>query len=453
MMLGMTYANGYPFIQYIEIGFLTKEVWNQYFLVWHPPVYAFVGLFCIKYLNLGEKKGKWIKRSLLFGIVVLSVLFPILNLWLGTFGALITPFQGLLLLFYLTCLFTSYYFAFRKDKQARFYAIGWTFMIVFVFIFFAVINGFLPFNPFMRNALYFGVACEVWMFSLALGDRMNIIRREKEQMQVENLRLVQEQNAMLERKVEERTLQLKEANEELQQTNEELQTTVEAVEKERLKSDNLLLNILPTQVAQELKNYGFARPQRYELASILFTDFKGFTQIVSNMKPEQVLDNLNYCFTAFDKIIRKNNLEKIKTIGDAYMCVGGVPTADKDNPIRIATAALEMLAFIKEWKAKKIKQGKEAWDLRIGIHTGAVVAGVVGDYKFAYDIWGDAVNLASRMESSGEVSKINISEDTYLHIKDHFYCTYRGEIEAKHKGKIKMYFLDSVLEDNSRKIE
>ncbi|TAE05304.1 MAG: adenylate/guanylate cyclase domain-containing protein, partial [Bacteroidetes bacterium] len=136
--------------------------------------------------------------------------------------------------------------------------------------------------------------------------------------------------------------------------------------------------------------------------------------------------------------------EKIKTIGDAYMCVAGLPIPDDDNPVRAIHAALEILAFIRDWKAKKTKQGKETWDVRIGIHTGSVVAGVVGDYKFAYDIWGDAVNIASRMETSGEESKINISEDTYLLVKDVFNCTYRGELEAKNKGKVKMYFVDSI---------
>jgi class 3 adenylate cyclase len=269
------------------------------------------------------------------------------------------------------------------------------------------------------------------------------VQRKTEEIEIVNTKL-EEYAKELEQKVEERTLQLRETIEEINQTNEELNTTLEMVEVERAKSEKLLLNILPESIAQELKNYGFASPKRFDKATVLFTDFKGFTQIVSTMKPEQVLDNLNYCFTAFDKIIRKHNLEKIKTIGDAYMCVAGLPIADEDNPVRAIHAALEILAFIQDWKAKKTKQGKETWDVRIGIHTGSVVAGVVGDYKFAYDIWGDAVNIAARMESSGEESRINISEDTYLLVKDIFNCTYRGELEAKNKGKVKMYFVDSI---------
>ncbi len=240
-------------------------------------------------------------------------------------------------------------------------------------------------------------------------------------------------------------MQIEKQKAEIAEQKEEIESTLGLVEIERQKSDELLLNILPKSIAQELKNYGFATPKRFNKATVLFTDFKGFTQIVSKMEPEQVLDNLNYCFTAFDKIIRKYNLEKIKTIGDAYMCVGGLPTEDENNPIRAVEAALEILAFMKDWKAKKIKSGKEVWDIRLGIHTGTVIAGVVGQYKFAYDIWGDTVNVASRMESSGEAGKVNISGTTYELVKHQFMCTYRGAIQAKNKGEVEMYFVENKI--------
>jgi|GEM_PF-1181005 len=315
------------------------------------------------------------------------------------------------------------------------------------------------------NFVEVGAILELMFASLGLADRINLLQKEVTDKELEKQkmltqeehkrnRLIAKQNEELEQKVQERTHELGEtndelaaSNEELSQTVEELNATLELVEKERKKSDALLLNILPSEIAQELKDYGFAHPQRFEKATILFTDFKGFTQIVSTMPPEQVLDNLNYCFSAFDKIIRKYNLEKIKTIGDAYMCAGGLPVADETNPTRTVQAALEILQFINTWKAKKIKQGKQAWDIRIGIHTGTVVAGVVGDYKFAYDIWGDAVNVASRMESSGEAGKVNISGQTYEFVKEHFNCTYRGKIIAKNKGEVDMYFVESNVID------
>lgn len=233
MTLSMTYANGYPFIQELEIGFIDKVWWNNYFLFWHPFVYLFVGVFCIKYLNLSNNKAKWVRIAIIIQLIIISGVFPLLTLLSIELVDIVTPFQGLILILYLTCLITAYYYAFKKDKQARFYAFGWTFMIVGVFIFFLVLYGYVPFNPYTRNALYFGVALEVWMFSLALGDRMNIIRREKELVQAENIKIINEQKEMLEMKVEERTLQLQEKQDEIMTQNEELMQKQEEVEAQR----------------------------------------------------------------------------------------------------------------------------------------------------------------------------------------------------------------------------
>jgi class 3 adenylate cyclase len=337
----------------------------------------------------------------------------------------------------------------RGSSEARYFTMGYLSYFLFstpTNLYYASI---LEESLLTTHSVEFGIVLEMFFLAYSLADKTRVERRkaekERKEAQEEAIRIQREANEQLERKVKERTSQLAEAMEELQQSNEELNTTLELVEIERQKSDQLLLNILPEMVAVELKNQGFATPRSYEKVTVLFTDFKGFTQIVSKMKPEQILDNLNYCFTAFDKIIRKYKLEKIKTIGDAYMCAGGLPTPDDDNPVRVIQAALEIMTFMQNWKAKKTRQGKDAWDIRLGIHTGSVVAGVVGDYKFAYDIWGDAVNTASRMESSGEESKINISGTTYELVKEHFACTYRGAIEAKNKGKIDMYFVHHAL--------
>jgi adenylate cyclase len=232
------------------------------------------------------------------------------------------------------------------------------------------------------------------------------------------------------------------ANKKLEQKNAEIEAQKAIVEMERKKSDNLLLNILPEETATELKETGKATPKSYEMVTVLFTDFKGFTNIAEKMTAEQVIQELDHCFLAFDQIIDKYDLEKIKTIGDAYMCAGGVPVANATNPQDAVAAGLEMQAFMEQWQKEKKAKNEPYFELRLGIHTGKVVAGVVGNRKFAYDIWGDAVNIASRMESSGEAGKVNISGTTYELVKDKFKATHRGKIAAKNKGEIDMYFVE-----------
>ncbi len=220
--------------------------------------------------------------------------------------------------------------------------------------------------------------------------------------------------------------------------------TNKIIEAEKERAETLLLNILPAETAEELKTKGYATPKFYEKVTVLFTDFKGFTNIAEKLTPQELVEELNQCFIAFDNIIDKYKLEKIKTIGDAYMCAGGIPGANETNPIDIVKAALEIRDFMKVLGEEKKKQGKESWELRIGIHTGPLIAGVVGKNKFAYDIWGDAVNIASRMESSGEPGEINISGETQKLIIEYFETTYRGKIKAKNKGEIDMYFVTAL---------
>lgn len=234
----------------------------------------------------------------------------------------------------------------------------------------------------------------------------------------------------------------------IQQQKEAIQSQYEIIEIEREKSDRLLLNILPEETAAELKEKGRATPQHYEMVSVLFTDFKGFTMVAEKLTPEEVVGELDRCFLEFDKIADKYNLEKIKTIGDAYMCAGGLPVANTTNPVDTVSAALEIRDFMEAERERREKRGEQYWQLRIGINTGPVVAGVVGKNKFAYDIWGDAVNVASRMESSGEPGKVNISGTTYELVKDHFSCTYRGKIAAKNKGEVDMYFVEGKKATN-----
>jgi class 3 adenylate cyclase len=211
------------------------------------------------------------------------------------------------------------------------------------------------------------------------------------------------------------------------------------LKKEKKRSEALLLNILPTEVAEELKEKGSADAKMFNDVTILFTDFKSFTTVSERLTPQQLVDELHACFSAFDRIMVKHRVEKIKTVGDAYLAVSGLPVANANHATDIALAAIEIRDFIKQ---RRIEKGDKTFDIRIGIHSGSVVAGIVGVKKFAYDIWGDTVNTAARMEQSSEAGRINISEATFNLVKDKFSCQYRGEIEAKNKGKLKMYFLN-----------
>jgi len=227
-------------------------------------------------------------------------------------------------------------------------------------------------------------------------------------------------------------------------TNKFLSEQNEIIASEKAKSDKLLLNILPKDIAEELKESGFSIVKHYELVSVLFADFAGFSKIVEEISFELLVAELDMYFKKFDKTVEKYHLEKIKTIGDAYMCAGGLPIANPNNPILTVLAGLHIQRIIESKNVYKILNNISLWELRVGIHTGPVIAGVVGEKKFAYDIWGDTVNIASRMESAGDISKVNISGTTYELIKDYFDCTYRGKIPVKSKGEIDMYYVEKL---------
>ncbi len=214
------------------------------------------------------------------------------------------------------------------------------------------------------------------------------------------------------------------------------------IREEQVRSENLLLNILPSLVADELKKKGRTTARYFEDVSVLFADFVGFSKIAEQLTPQQLVSELDTCFQKFDDIIAQYDLEKIKTIGDAYMCAGGLPNGGGAQLHDMVSAAKDMQAWLSEWNAGREKEGLPRFDARIGIHRGPVVAGVVGSKKFAFDIWGDTVNIAARVEQAGEGGRINISGDAFEVVKDVFPCHYRGKISAKNKGEIDMYFVE-----------
>ena len=241
----------------------------------------------------------------------------------------------------------------------------------------------------------------------------------------------------------------------LRKQREKLEMTVfmrtHELSREKDRADELLKNILPAGIAAELKRMGHAEARHYDQVTVLFSDFRDFTGVSEKLSPSELVDELNVCFNAFDRIMEKHGVEKIKTIGDAYMAAGGVPDPSGGLPASVVRAALEMQGIMAERRLERGSQGKPSFEMRVGIHTGPVVAGIVGRRKFQYDIWGDTVNIASRMESSGEVGEVNISSATYAFVKDEPDLQFRsrGRVQAKGKGEMEMYFVSALASAES----
>jgi class 3 adenylate cyclase len=238
-------------------------------------------------------------------------------------------------------------------------------------------------------------------------------------------------------------LEVRERTREVMEQKEKIETQKQVIEEEKNKVEKLLLNILPEETAEELKSRGKASARSYRQVTVLFTDFVGFTKIAERMRPSDLVAKLDNYFVKFDEIIQKYNLEKIKTIGDSYMAAGGVPIRSKSNPIDTVLAALEIQRYMMELRQQS-NDPDEAWELRIGINTGEIIAGVIGTKRFAYDIWGNTVNTANRMQVTADPMTVNISGTTYDLIEPYFECTYRGKIAAKNKGEIDMYFVHRI---------
>jgi PAS domain S-box-containing protein len=243
------------------------------------------------------------------------------------------------------------------------------------------------------------------------------------------------------------TVNLEQINKKLEEQQDEVNRQKRLAEEQKLLADDLLNNIFPYKIAEQLKAKGFATPKHYRLVSIMFTDFAGFSKLSEQLSIHDLIKELSMYFENFDSIAKTHYIEKIKTIGDAYMCAGGLPIRNRSNPIDTVLAALEIQKFVAQANIIKQINNQPKWEIRLGIHTGEVIAGVIGKSKMAYDIWGDAVNTASRMESSGEVNKINISGSTYKHVCEFFDCSYRGKVEVRNMGYIDMYFVDGLKKE------
>ena len=320
----------------------------------------------------------------------------------------------------------------RGYRPARFYLLAWGFLILgFIAAILESVN-LLPVMHYI-NGMQIGSAIEATLLSFALADRINQYKLEREQAQAvalkeanEKAELIARQNEELDRKVTERTAELVVAN-------SKLSDTIVLVEKEKKVSQDLLLNILPAEVAAELMQTGHSTARHYANVTVLFTDFVNFTGISASLGPEQLVEEINTSFKAFDGIMEEFGLEKIKTIGDAYLAVCGLPHAVPDHAARAVDAALRIRDHMLHYGGP--------FKIRVGLHSGPVVAGIVGVKKFAYDIWGDTVNMAARMEQNCEAGQVNISEATYELVKGTHTCIHRGRIEAKNKGMVEMHFV------------
>ncbi len=292
--------------------------------------------------------------------------------------------------------------------------------------------------PYWRK-LWFWIPIAILLFALI---RWSVRRR---------IDLARRDQVRLEMKIVERTKEIREQNFKIEAQSSIIQEEKNKVEEqkrllqiEKDKSEKLLRNIIPESTAEELKNKGRASARAYKTVSVLFTDFVGFTKIAEGLKPTELVNKLDVYFRKFDEIIVKNNLEKIKTIGDAYMCAGGVPVRNNTNPIDAVLAALHIQEYMEKLRLDAIANGTEYWELRLGIHTGEVTAGVIGSERLAYDIWGSTVNQAQRMEMMGEPGRVTISGATFNLIEPYFECTFRGKVQSKSKGLIDMFTVERI---------
>ena len=233
-------------------------------------------------------------------------------------------------------------------------------------------------------------------------------------------------------------------NTKLEEMHSQLQTASQQLGESLQKTQDLLYRVFPRQIADELANAGQSQPRHFDAVTVLFTDFVGFTRVAETMAPQQLIDGLEEYFRRFDALTAKCHMEKLKTIGDAYVAAGGVPVANATHPLDAALLAVAIRECVAETARELEGTGMPSFAIRIGLHTGPLVAGVIGEQRFTYDLWGDTVNTASRMESGGEAGRINISAATFQQLAPYFECTPRGSIAVKNRTAVEMYFLERL---------
>jgi len=398
-------------------------------------------LFTQQFLNLKENFPKTSK--VLRVLMILVILMPLPSFFgQAVINEAISAFLGTLVM---VIIMITAIRAQRLDlPSAKYFAIGYgAFSLGIIILLFSHI-GLLPEGTLDLYPMNIGSSIEMIFFSWALGNRINILRKDNEEQQeriIEHLRVNRELQTKVNRELEEK---VRARTKEIEGQKVEIEKQRDLISQEMKKSDELILNILPKETAAELKKKGKATPRYYESATVIFTDIVSFTKKAMAMEAEDIVKDLDHCFGAFDEIMKKHNVEKIKTMGDGYMGVGGIPTTNKTHPKDTILAALDIIDFMEEFRKDQEKRGVQPWRVRVGIHTGPLVSGVVGKNKFQYDVWGDAVNLAARMESSSESGKVNVSEATYMACQGEFAFEHRGKVLAKNKGKVDMYFVEKL---------
>jgi class 3 adenylate cyclase len=391
----------------------------------------------------GFIKELFFKKNWRFIIIIVG---GVISFLMNIFGmpVYIQVTAGLIISVSIEAVFTIIFGMIKRVKGARIIGTGILFFTLFILTLFGIAMA-RGGNFHINDSTTSGV---IWEFFLALAVisipvSMSLYQAWRFASINKDLGLQLEQVKVLSQKTLEQELEKKNILEsQKEKLEEEVMLRTAELRTEKKKSDDLLLNILPSEVADELKEKGSSAAKHFDEVTVLFTDFKNFTLVSEQMSPQELVNEINFCYSEFDKIISTHGIEKIKTIGDAYMCAGGLPVPNRTNAEDTVKAAIDILNFMLKEKEKRKVNGKSFFEIRIGIHTGPVVAGIVGIKKFAYDIWGDTVNIASRMESSGEAGKVNISGATYELVKDKFKCEPRGKVSAKNKGEIDMYYVE-----------
>ncbi len=424
--------------------------WGLIYKFAYGSIFIAPAFFILFFKSLFSDEVHNLIANIYVGIAI-ALTLPVIFLPVNVFLHILPVYIVFLTVISLNVLFWLWKAWLNKKEGAIAFFIGTS------LLFLTLIHDFVYVSGNIRGADWFPVGLFLFVMAQAfvLSLRFSGLSRSNKQL----LKELDFQNKNLESIVEERTRELVNQKTLLIETNQELQDQKESMlaqsemleeindllEKEKEKTDKLLLNVLPENIAEELKLHGRSFTHSYPMVSVMFVDFVGFSEVAEKLDPSLLLQDLHYYFANFDDVIKKYNLEKIKTIGDAYMCAGGLhENAGENHVAATVMAALEIRDFIEANKEDRLFAGEKALDCRIGVNTGPVVAGVVGNMKFAFDIWGPTVNIAKRMEGSCEPGKVNISEYTHSHIHEKFLCVSRGYITIKHRKTMQMFYVEGV---------